>query len=123
MSQIITPQEAEKLKSAKIAEAKSRLTVDDYNRVLEGYLLGKRSERGYTDRDPSEYYNSSVARWAQDARDWIAFRDRVMTYGLQIINDFYSGKQVPSIDEFKAELEKIECNWTYEVTDGQIFRV
>lgn len=123
MSQVITHQEAEKLKSAKIAEAKSRLTVDDYNRVLEDYLLGKRSERGYTDREPSDYYNSSVARWAQDARDWIAFRDSVMTYGLQIINDFYSGKQVPSIDEFKAELEKIECNWTYEVTDGQIFRV
>ena len=123
MSQVITHQEAEKLKSAKIAEAKSRLTVDDYNRVLEDYLLGKRSERGYTDREPSDYYNSSVARWAQDARDWIAFRDRVMTYGLQIINDFYSGEQVPSIDEFKAELEKIECNWTYEVTDGQIFRV
>ena len=123
MSQVITHQEAERLKSAKIAEARSRLTVDDYNRVLEDYLLGKRSERGYTDREPSDYYNSSVARWAQDARDWIAFRDSVMTYGLQIINDFYSGKQVPSIDEFKAELEKIECNWTYEVTDGQIFRV
>ena len=123
MSQVITHQEAEKLKSAKIAEARSRLTVVDYNRVLEDYLLGKRSERGYTDREPSDYYNSSIPRWAQDARDWIEFRDRVMTYGLQIINDFYSGKQVPSIDEFKAELEKIECNWTYEVTDGQIFRV
>ena len=123
MSQVITHQEAEKLKSAKIAEARSRLTVVDYNRVLEDYLLGKRSERGYTDREPSDYYNSSIPRWAQDARDWIEFRDRVMTYGLQIINDFYSGKQVPSIDEFKAELEKIECNWTYEVTDEQIFRV
>lgn len=123
MSKVMTPQEAERLKSAKIAEARSRLTVDDYNRVLEDYLLGKRSERGYTDREPSDYYNSSVARWAQDARDWIAFRDQVMTYGLQIINDFYSGGQVPRIDEFKAELEKIECNWTYEVTDGQIFRV
>lgn len=123
MSQVMTHQEAERQKAAKIADARSRLTVDDYNRVLEDYLLGKRSERGYTDREPSDYYNSSVARWAQDARDWIAFRDSVMTYGLQIINDFYSGKQVPSIDGFKAELEKIECNWTYEVTDGQIFRV
>ena len=123
MSQVMTPQEAESQKAAKIAEARSRLTVDDYNRVLEDYLLGKRSERGYTDREPSDYYNSSVARWAQDARDWIEFRDRVMTYGLQIINDFYSGEQVPSIDGVKAELEKIECNWTYEVTDGQIFRI
>lgn len=123
MSQVMTPQEAEKLKAAKIAEARSRLTVDDYNRVLEDYLLGKRSERGYTDRDPSEYYNSGVARWAQDARDWIEFRDRVMTYGLQIVNDFHSGKQVPGIDGFKVGLEKIECNWTYEVADGEIFRV
>ena len=58
MSKVMTPQEAERQKSAKIAEARSRLTVDDYNRVLEDYLIGKRSERGYTDRDPSEYYNS-----------------------------------------------------------------
>ena len=52
----MTPQEGERQKGAKIAESRSRLTVDDYNRVLEAYLLGKRSERGYTDRDPSEYY-------------------------------------------------------------------
>ena len=55
MSQVMTPQEAERQKAAKIAEARSRLTVDDYNRVLEDYLLGKRSERGYTDRDPCVY--------------------------------------------------------------------
>ena len=35
MSKVITPQEAERQKAAKIAEARSRLTVDDYNRVLE----------------------------------------------------------------------------------------
>lgn len=112
MSQVMTPQEAERQKAAKIAEAISRLTVDDYNKVLEGYLLGKRSERGYTDRDPSEYYNSSVARWAQDARDWIAFRDRVMVYGLKVLNEYSATGVAPlTVDEFENELHGIKIEW------------
>ena len=117
MSQVMTPQEAERLKAAKIAEARSRLTVDDYNRVLEDYLLGKRSERGYTDRDPSEYYNSGVARWAQDARDWIEFRDRVMVYGLDVLNEYMDTGIAPlSIEEFSERLHEMEIKWTYEST-------
>lgn len=112
MSNVITPQEAERLKSAKIAEARSRLTVDDYNRVLEDYLLGKRSERGYTDREPSDYYNSSVSRWAQDARDWIAFRDRVMVYGLKVLNEYSATGVAPlTVDEFENELHGIKIEW------------
>ena len=117
MSRVITYLEAEKLKAAKIAEARSRLTVDDYNRVLEGYLLEKRSERGYTDRDPSEYYNSGVARWAQDARDWIAFRDRVMVYGLEVLNEYMDTGIAPlTIEEFSARLAEMEIKWTHEST-------
>ena len=117
MSKVMTPQEAERLKAAKIAEARSRLTVDDYNRVLEEYLLVKRSERGYTDRDPSEYYNSGVARWAQDARDWIAFRDRVMVYGLEVLNEYMDTGVAPlTIEEFSARLAEIEVKWTHEST-------
>ena len=117
MSKVMTPQEAERLKAAKIAEARSRLTVDDYNRVLEDYLLGKRSERGYTDRDPSEYYNSGVARWAQDARDWIEFRDRVMTYGLEVLNKYMDTGVAPlTIEEFSARLAEMEVKWTHEST-------
>ena len=117
MSQVMTTQEAERQKAAKIAEARSRLSVDDYNRVLEDYLLGKRSERGYTDRDPSEYYNSSVARWAQDARDWIEFRDRVMTYGLDVLNEYMDTGIAPlTIEEFSERLEEMEVKWTYEST-------
>ena len=115
MSKVMTPQEAERQKAAKIAEARSRLTVDDYNRVLEDYLLGKRSERGYTDRDPSEYYNSSVARWAQDARDWIAFRDRFMTYGLDVLNEYMDTGIAPlTIEDFSERLAEMEVKWTYE---------
>ena len=117
MSQVITHQEAEKLKSAKIAEARSRLTVVDYNRVLEDYLLGKRSERGYTDREPSDYYNSSIPRWAQDARDWIEFRDRVMTYGLDVLNDYMDTGIAPlTIEKFSERLAEMEVKWTYEST-------
>ena len=117
MSKVINPQEAERQRAAKIAEARSRLTVDDYNRVLEDYLLGKRSERGYTDRDPSEYYNSSVARWAQDARDWIEFRDRVMVYGLEVLNDYMDSGIAPlTIEEFSERLAEMEVKWTYEPT-------
>ena len=115
MSQVMTPQEAERQKAAKIAEARSRLTVDDYNKVLEGYLLEKRSERGYTDRDPSEYYNSSVARWAQDARDWIEFRDRVMVYGLEVLNEYMDTGVAPlTIEEFSERLSEMEIKWTHE---------
>ena len=117
MSQVMTPQDAERLKSAKIAEARSRLTVDDYNRVLEGYLLEKRSERGYTDRDPSEYYNSGVARWAQDARDWIEFRDKVMVYGLEVLNEYVETGVAPvTIEVFEEKLREMEVKWTYEPT-------
>ena len=117
MSKAMTPQEAQRLKAAKIAEARSRLTVDNYNRVLEDYLLGKRSERGYTDRDPSEYYNSSVARWAQDARDWIAFRDRVMVYGLDVLNEYMDTGIAPlTIEDFSKRLAEMEVKWTYEST-------
>ena len=121
MSKVINPQEAERLKSAKIAEARSRLTVDDYNRVLEDYLLGKRSERGYTDRDPSEYYNSSVARWAQDARDWIEFRDRVMVYGLKVLNEYSATGVAPlTVDEFENELHGIKIEWKSDAESSSV---
>ena len=117
MSKVMTHQETERLKAAKIADARSRVTVDDYNRVLDYYRLGKRSERGYTDRDPSEYYNSSVARWAQDARDWIEFRDRVMVYGLEVLNDYMDTGIAPlTIEDFSERLAEIEVKWTYEPT-------
>ena len=83
MAGIITPQDVEKDKAARIAAAASAVTLADYNDILEDYLKEVRSARGYTDRDPSEYYNSTVERWAQDARDWVEFRDRVMMYGLE----------------------------------------
>ena len=79
MAGIITPQDVEKDKAARIAAAASAVTLADYNDTLEDYLKEVRSARGYTDRDPSEYYNSGISRWAQYARDWVAFRDCVMS--------------------------------------------
>lgn len=120
MTDIVTPQQAAKEKAARIAEAKSRITIEDYNRELEGYLLETRSARGYTDRDPSEYYNSSVPRWAQDARDWVVFRDRVMLYGLQILNEYASTGVAPcTLEEFVQGLREIEIEWTINTEEQQ----
>lgn len=90
------------------------VTVDDYNAALEDYLKSVRDARGYTDRDPSEYYNSGVERWAQDARNWIAFRDRVMLYGLQVLNEYQrTGEPPMALDAFAAALREIKCEWVY----------
>ena len=47
-------------------------TVADYDKAMEDHLLAERSARGYTTREPSDYKDSTVPRWAQDASDWIA---------------------------------------------------
>jgi len=118
MAGIITPQEAEKDKAARIAAAASAVTLADYNDTLEGYLKEVRSARGYTDRDPSEYYNSGIPRWAQDARDWVAFRDRVMVYGLQILTQYEQTGEAPcTLDELDARLREITIEWTYNQED------
>lgn len=86
-------------------------TVADYDKAMEEYIFQIRAERGYTTREPSEYKDSSVPKWRQDALDYIAFRDEVMLYGLQIQNDYAAGKPVPTLEEFKAGLPV--CVWSY----------
>lgn len=114
---IIPPEEAAKDCARRVAERLASMTIDDYNMALEARLLEVRSDRGYTDRDPSEYYNSTVPRWAQDARDWVAFRDRVMLYGLQVLNEYRRTGTAPmSYDEFAAALAGMDCQWTFDET-------
>lgn len=87
-------------------------TPDDYDNAMEDYLRQVRSERGYTTREPDDYFGSSVPRWAQDAKDWVAFRDAVMTYALGVINDYTATGNAPTLAEFKAGFPKIA--WTYQ---------
>lgn len=84
----------------------------DYDNAMEAHLDAEKAERGYTKREPSDYAGSSNPRWAQDAKDWIAHRDAVMAYGLEIENKAKRGETVPTLDEFKAELPVI--HWTIE---------
>ena len=88
------------------------ITVDDYDFAMEEHLRKEREARGYTVREPSDYKGSSVARWAQDAEDWIAHRDEVMMYGLNVMNSYSETGNIPDIEEFKQNLPKIV--WTYE---------
>lgn len=112
---ILTPAQAARDKAEKVANARAAVSLADYNGALEAYLLDVRSARGYTDRDPSEYYNSGVERWAQDARDWVPFRDRVMVYGLQVLTQYEQSGEAPcTIEEFAEELRKIEIHWTFQ---------
>ena len=82
-------------------------TVDDYDAAMEDHLREVRYERGYTTREPDDYFGSSNPRWAQDAKDWVAFRDAVMTYALDIINTYSKTGNAPSLAAFKAGFPKM----------------
>ena len=87
-------------------------TLADFDAAMEEHLRTERAARGYTTREPDAYINSSVPRWAQDARDWVAHRDAVMAYALALINAVESDqRQPPTMAEFKAGLPTI--TWTY----------
>jgi hypothetical protein len=87
-------------------------TEADYDNAMEDYLRSVRSERGYTTREPDDYFGSSVPRWSQDAKDWVAFRDAVMTYALDVINTYTKTGNAPTLAEFKAGFPRIV--WTYQ---------
>ena len=87
-------------------------TLEDFDKAMEDHLQAERFGRGYTTREPDSYLTSSVPRWAQDARDWVAHRDAVMEYALELINEVQRGeREPPTLDEFKNGLPQIE--WTY----------
>ena len=86
-------------------------TVEDYDAAMEDYLREVRYERGYTTREPNDYLGSSNPRWAQDAKDWVAFRDAVMTYALDIINTYTKTGNAPTLAAFKAGFPKMV--WSY----------
>ena len=88
-------------------------TLADFDAAMEEHLRTEREARGYTTREPDAYINSSVPRWAQDARDWVAHRDTVMAYALALINAVESGqRQPPKMAEFKADLPTITWSFT-----------
>ena len=92
------------------------VTFSDYDAAMEAHLDAEKAARGYTKREPSDYAGSSNPRWAQDAADWIAHRDAVMEYGLEVENKAQRGEPVPTLDEFKAALPRIV--WTYPDENG-----
>ena len=83
-----------------------------YDSAMEEHLDAEKAERGYTKREPSDYANSTVPRYKQDAADWTVHRDAVMLYGLEILNKAARGGPVPTLAEFKAGLPVI--TWTEE---------
>ena len=83
-----------------------------YDSAMEAHLDAEKAERGYTKREPSDYANSTVPRYKQDAVDWTAHRDAVMLYGLDVLNKAARGEPVPTLAEFKAGLPVI--HWTEE---------
>lgn len=89
-------------------------SLEEYDAAMEDYLRQEREERGYTTREPDSYLTSNVPRWAQDAKDWVAHRDAVMEYALELINEVSAGtREPPTMEEFLANMPKIE--WSYEL--------
>lgn len=101
-----------------VLEADPQPKVEDYDKAMEEHLVRERSERGYTTREPDMYLNSQVPRWAADARDWVAHRDAVMMYALQIMNDVAGGGTPPTLDEFTAGLPNIV--WSYNEDENPV---
>jgi len=91
------------------------ITIETYDNIMEQHLYQERVDRGYTKREPSEYAESTVERWAQDAQDWIKHRDEVMIYGLEVENHYKETGEAPTIEEFKANLPII--HWTYDLAE------
>lgn len=85
-------------------------TAADYDAAMESYLYETRQARGYTVREPDFYLNSEVPRWAQDAKDWIKFRDAVMLYALEVMNNFTATGIAPEMTEFIGNMPRI--NWS-----------
>lgn len=83
-----------------------------YDSAMEEHLDAEKSERGYTKREPSDYANSTVPRYRQDADDWTRHRDAVMLYGLDVLNKAARGEPVPTLADFKTALPVI--HWTEE---------
>lgn len=96
-------------------EPERPVTPADYDAAMERHLKHEQETRGYTTRSPVEYANSTNARWAQDAKDWVAHVTSVMEYALEIENRAKHGESVPTVDEFVAGLPKIV--WTYAERD------
>lgn len=86
-------------------------SVEDYDAAMEEHLREEREERGYTTREPDAYLDSEVPRWAADARDWVAHRDAVMLYALDILNAVERGESAPSLADFRAGLPCI--TWSF----------
>lgn len=83
-----------------------------YDKAMERHLRAEREARGYTTREPDAYRDSSNARWKQDAEDWVAHRDAVMSYALAVMNEVEAGtREPPTLEEFTAGLPRIV--WTY----------
>lgn len=88
-------------------------TLEEYDAAMEDHLAQERSARGYTTREPDAYLSSANPRWAQDARDWVAHRDAVMAYALELINDVQARTiPQPTLAEFRANLPQI--TWSYQ---------
>lgn len=90
-------------------------TEADYDNAMEDYIREVRIARGYTTREPDDYFGSSNPRWAQDAKDWVAFRDAVMTYALDVINTYTKTGNAPTLSEFKAGFPKMVWSYTEEM--------
>lgn len=90
-------------------------SIAEYDAAMETHLSAEKAARGYTTREPDVYINSQVPRWASDARDWVAHRDAVMLYAIDVMNRVAAGEPQPTLAEFKAGLPLIE--WTAKEVD------
>lgn len=93
-----------------VASAEEKILA--YDKLLEAKLTSECLARGYTKREPSDYLDSKVVRYRQDARDYTAHRDEAMLTGEDMLNAYLTTGQIPSVSAFLAALPDI--TWTID---------
>ena len=86
--------------------------IEQYNAALENKLKEQYNARGYTVREPSDYKDSPVVRYRQDAKDYELHKGRAMIYGLTKINECRQSGVIPTLDEFLDGIGDI--HWTID---------
>lgn len=88
------------------------LTLNDYSLAIKDLLDSKASEKNYFSEDSIvSYAHSTNQTWAQEAADFIAWRDQCWQYAIDVQARVEGGEiEPPSVGNFIANAPVL--NWT-----------
>ncbi len=98
--------------SKKIFKPEFTPTLDDYKRAVEVMLDDKAIEKQYENAASIVSYAASLdARWKKEATQFIAWRDALWQYAIEVYGKVERGEiPAPSIEQFKEDAPRL--NWS-----------